>query len=254
MTNYTALIIDDEQKLRKVLQIKLEQFCKNVKVIGTAANSTEGFEKINQLKPQIVFLDISMPGESGFDMLNRFTKIDFEIIFVTGFNDYILDALKVSAVDYLLKPVGTEELIDSVTKACKRIDDREKIKRYDVLRHNLGHLGEQDTKLAIPGTNAYDFVKMSDIIRCEGWQKYTRIYITDGSCLVSSYNIGIFKEMLESYGFYSTHKSHLINVSLISKYLKEGTVVMTDGSNVPVARRKKEEFVDKILKGFLLGD
>jgi len=247
-----AVIVDDEPKLRKVLQIKLEQYCSDIQVVGNAANITEGYEQIVATNPQIVFLDISMPGGSGFDLLGKFDKITFEVIFVTGFNDYVLDALKVSAVDYLLKPVITEDLVKAVQKAKDRIANREKIEMYHILKHNLNHLGEQDTKVAIPGTNAYDFVQIKDVVRCEGWQKYTRIYLKDGSCIVSSYNIGVFKDMLENYGFYSTHKSHLINRKLITRYLKEGTVVMVDGSEVPVARRKKEEFVEQVLKNILL--
>lgn len=246
-----AIIIDDEPKLRKVLEIKLGKFCPELSVVGVGANIAEGFELISTLKPQLVFLDISMPGGSGFHLLEKFQDVKFEVIFVTGFNDYVLDALKVSAVDYLLKPVITEDLISAVEKAKDRIAKREKVHLYDVLKHNLNHIGEQDTRIAIPGASAYDFVKVSDIIRCEGWQKYTKIHLVDGSCIVSSYNIGMFRDMLENYDFYSTHKSHLINTSLIIRYLKEGTVVMQDGSEVPVARRKKDEFTERILKGLL---
>ncbi len=252
MKTYNAIIIDDEPKLRKVLQIKLEQYCKAIKVVATAGNAEEGFQKINELNPQLIFLDISMPGGSGFDLLSQFKTINFEVIFVTGFNDYVLDALKVSAVDYLLKPVVTEDLTNAVEKAISRIEDRQKIELYHILQHNLNHIGEQETKVAIPGTSAYDFVKINNIVRCEGWQKYTRIYLMDGSCIVSSYNVGIFKDMFKSYGFFSTHKSHLINTSMITKYHKEGTVELADGSSVPVARRKKEEFSERVLKDFLL--
>ncbi len=251
MKNYRALIIDDEHKIRKVLQIKLEQYCKDIQVLDTAGDITEGFEKIKNSKPNLIFLDISMPGGTGFDLLDKFDSIDFEVIFVTGFNDYVLDAIKVSAVDYLLKPVVTEDLITAVAKAKERIEDREKIEKYTILKHNLDHLGDQETKLAIPGANAYDFIKIANIVRCEGWQKYTKIYLLDGSCIVSSYNIGTFKGMLENYAFFSTHKSHLINTKLIIRYLKEGTVVMTDDSSVPVSRRKRDEFADQVLKGFL---
>lgn len=248
---YSALIIDDEPKIRKVLEIKLHQYCPEITILGMVADAEAAFEQINRLKPQLIFLDISMPGASGFDLLKRFASITFEIIFVTGFNDYVLDALKVSAVDYLLKPVTTEELIQAVQKAKDRIDNRQKIEHYDMLQHNLSHLGEQDTKIAIPGISSYDFVKINHIIRCEGWQKYTRIHLKDGNCIVSSYNIGVFKDMLESYGFFSTHKSHLINTTMIVRYIKEGKVVMSDDSTVPVARRKKEEFSERVLKDFL---
>jgi len=252
MNKCNALIIDDEPKIRKVLQIKLDQYCSDIQILDTAGNINEGFDKIKNLNPDLVFLDISMPGGTGFDLLDKFETIDFEVIFVTGFNDYVLDALKVSAVDYLLKPVVTEDLIAAVDKAKARIANREKIEKYAILKHNLDHLGDQETKLAIPGTNAYDFVKIADIVRCEGWQKYTKIYLQNGACIISSYNIGVFKNMLENYAFFSTHKSHLINTKRIVRYLKEGTVIMSDESKVPVSRRKRDEFADQVLKGFLL--
>jgi len=252
MDSIKTIIIDDEPKLRKVLKIKLEQYCSDVEVVGVASNISEGYEQIKSSNPQIVFLDISMPGGSGFDLLGKFDEIPFEVIFVTGFNDYVLDALKVSAVDYLLKPVVTEDLVNAVERARGRIADRDKIERYHILKHNFHHLGEQDTKIAIPGANAYDFVQIKDIIRCEGWQKYTRIHLANGTCILSSYNIGVFKGMLENYGFYSTHKSHLINCKIITLYLREGMVIMKDGSQVPVARRKKEEFTEQIIKNILL--
>ncbi|MCB0643562.1 MAG: response regulator transcription factor, partial [Phaeodactylibacter sp.] len=240
--------IDDEPKLQKVLAVKLQKYCPVVEVVGMAGNIEQGRILADTTQPDLIFLDIAMPGGSGFDFLGNFAEILFEVIFVTGYDKYVLNAIKVSAVDYLLKPVSTEELIAAVHKAEGRIKDREKIRMYDVLQHNLNHIGEQETKVAIPGANTYDFVKIGHIVRCEGWQKYTKIHLLDGSCIVSSYNIGVFKEMLESYGFFSTHKSHLINTNLMARYLKEGTVVMEDGSEVPIARRKRDEFVSIVLK------
>lgn len=245
---YTALIIDDEPKLREVLQIKLTQYCPQIRVLDMAQNVAEAFTKIKQLEPQLIFLDIAMPGESGFDLLDRFQDINFEIIFVTGYNEYALDALKVSAVDYVLKPIKTEDLQAAVNKAQDRIDSRSKIEKYEVLRHNLHHLGDQNSKITIPGTNAYEFITVGEIVRCEGWQKYTKIYLKTGDVIVSSYNIGMFREMLEGYDFFSTHKSHLINKKLIKRYLKDGTVVMIDDAHVPVSRRKKDEFMTKVVK------
>jgi len=245
---YTAIIIDDEPKLREVLNIKLNQFCPDIKVLGLASNVEEAFSQICLLKPQLIFLDISMPIETGFDLIEKFDTIDFEIIFVTGFNEYALDALKVSAVDYILKPVQTASLVQAVNKAKSRIDERSKIAKYEILKHNINHIGDQNTKIAIPGSQAYEFVKIEHIIRCEGWQKYTKIHLASGDVIVSSYNIGIFRDMLESYDFFSTHKSHLVNKNHISRYLTDGTVVMSDGSNAPVARRKKEEFMAQVVK------
>lgn len=252
MKIYKALLVDDEQKLRKVLEIKLKRHCPSIEAVATAENIEIAEKLITEIEPEIVFLDISMPGGSGFDLLARFDHYSFEVVFVTGFNDYVLDALRISAVDYLLKPIITEDLIEAVQKAKARIEDREILKKYDLLKYNLNHIGEQETKIAIPGATAYDFVKIGNIIRCEGWQKYTRIYLQDGSRLISSYNIGVFKEMLQIYGFYSTHKSHLVNTKLITKYHKEGLVELINGDQVPVSRRKKEEFTETILHKLLM--
>ena len=246
--NYEAIIIDDEPKLREVLDIKLKQYCPEVYVLDKVSNAKDAFEKISLLQPKIIFLDINMPGESGFDLIQKFETINFEIIFVTGYNEYALDALKLSAVDYLLKPVKTQDLIDAVNKAKDRIDKKQKAERYDILKHNLNSGGDQNTKIAIPGTNVYQFVLIADIVRCEGWQKYTKIMLSNRETIVSSYNIGVFKDMLEKYGFYSCHKSHLINKSCIKQYLKEGIIIMSDDSQIPVARRRKEDFMEKVVR------
>lgn len=252
MNPIKALIVDDEPKLRKVLLLKLQQHCPEVQVAAEAANIDQAEAHIRAHEPQVVFLDIAMPGGSGFELLDRFDEITFELIFVTGYNDYALDALKVSAVDYLLKPVATQELVEAVEKTRQRIADRAKLSQYANLKHNIQHIGDQRTRITIPGMDAYDFITIGDIVRCEGWQKYTRIYLRNGSCVVSSYNLGVFREMLSAYGFYLTHKSHLINTHLIQRYLKEGTVIMQDDSRVPVARRKREDFSASVLGAFLL--
>lgn len=244
-----AILIDDEPKLREVLHIKLMQNCKIVDVVAKVSNAKEGYDAIRFHKPDLVFLDIAMPGETGFDMLNRFENINFEIIFVTGFDEYGLDALKVSAVDYLLKPVRTEDLIEAVSKAVLRIESKEKVLRYDLLKHNINTTSNDHTRVAIPGSSAYEFVAIDSLIRCEGWQKYTRIILTSGEVIVSSYNLGVFKDMLSSFNFISTHKSHLINKNHIRRYLKEGEVVMSNGDKVPVARRRKDDFMDVLFNG-----
>lgn len=248
MQTLKALLVDDEPKLLRVLRMKLERYCPNINIVATAGNITEAQRALAEHQPDLVFLDIAMPGGNGFDLLRQLKAITFEIIFVTGFNDYALDALKISAVDYLLKPVNTQDLIQAVHKATTRIEDQQKVQLYENLRHNLNHLGDQKTQIAIPGAQSYDFVPVKNIVRCEGWQKYTRIYLLDGSCIISSYNIGVFVNLLTKYGFYSVHKSHLINVQLISKYQSDGIVIMRDEAQVPVARRKREAFVKEVLQ------
>ncbi len=244
---YKVIIIDDEDKLREVLDIKITQHCPELNVVAKARNVPEAYSMIVEHDPDIIFLDIAMPVESGFDLIAKFETINFEIIFATGYNEYALDALKVSAVDYLLKPIKTSDLTTAVDKAILRINNKENLKDYNLLKHNIQNIGDQKTKIAIPGSEAYQFVEVESIIRCEGWQKYTKIYLQDGACIVSSYNIGVYKDMLSSYGFYSCHKSHLINKIHIRTYKKEGSVVMSDESNVPVSRRKKDEFIETFI-------
>ncbi len=244
---YTAIIVDDEVKLSEVIDIKLTKHCPEIKVVGKAANAADAFELIMKEKPNIVFLDIAMPGESGFDLLHKFDTINFQVIFATGYNEYALDALKLSAVDYILKPINTEDLKNAVSKAIENINTQEKIEKYEVLKHNIKNVGKQEAKIALSGKDGFELVKVADIIRCEGWQKYSKIHLTNGRTIISSYNIGVYKNMLEPYDFCSCHKSHLINEHLMKKYLNEGFVVMIDDSKVPVARRKKEKFFEKIL-------
>lgn len=243
-----TVLIDDEEKIREVLAIKIKKHCPNVEIISKVGNVPDAYQVITEQKPDLIFLDIQMPGESGFDLLSKFDKIDFQIIFATGYNEYALDALKVSAIDYLLKPIRNSDLIEAVSKAEKRVSTQEKLKDYEVLKHNLNNIGSQKTRVAIPNSGSYQFVEVEKIVRCEGWQKYTKIHLIDGKSMVSSYNIGVYKDMLGSYGFYSCHKSHLINQQHIVKYDMDNTILLSNNSIVPVSRRKKDEFLEKFIK------
>ncbi|MBR9920339.1 MAG: response regulator transcription factor [Bacteroidetes bacterium] len=241
-----ALIVDDEPKLAEVLALKITDHLPQVELVGRAANVEEAYKLIKEQKPDVVFLDISMPGGSGFNLLDRFEEPDFKTIFVTGHSEYAIDAFRVSAVDYLLKPVRTRELVEAVEKYEQQ--SSEAFQDLNLLKHNLDHSGNQESKIAIPGAQAYEFVFIREIIRLEGIQKYTQFYLSDGRKILSSYNIGTFKPMLESFGFFCPHKSHLINIRHIKRYLTEGTIRMEDDSAVPVSRRKREEFITEVLK------
>ena len=243
-----TIIIDDEEKLSELLRIKLSNHCPDVEVVDMCKNVEEAFIAISTHKPDLIFLDIAMPGGSGFTLLDRFDTLDFEIIFVTGYNDYAIDAMKVSAVDYLLKPLKIEDLKNAVQRARERIRNKEDLEQYHLLKHNLGDIDKQEARIAIPGNHTYDFITVSNIIRCEGEQKYTNIHLLSGKRILSSYNIGRYKDILSNYDFFATHKSHLINTQHIAKYQMDGTLTMVDGSTVPVSRRRKEAFVNEVLK------
>ncbi len=247
-TMITAILVDDEPKSRAVLEEKLRQYCPQVTVIGQVGDAAEAFSLITEKHPQLVFLDIAMPRESGFDLLKRLPSLDFEIIFVTGFGDYALDAIKFCAVGYVLKPIQTEELIAAVNHAHIRIEAKMENERNRQLLHNILNPGNANNRIGIPTMEGLEFVATSQIIRCEGLQKCTRVVVQETKGIVSSYNLGEFRKLLEDYGFFAVHKSHLINLSHIRKFDRESTVTMVDGSQVPVSKRKKQEFLEQLTR------
>lgn len=242
-----AVLVDDERKLTEVLLMKLEQFCPDVEVLGDARNVSDAYDLIMEHKPDLVFLDISMPGGTGFDLLDKFDDLFFEVIFVTSYNEYAIKAFKKSAIDYLLKPLDSSELVKAVSKAKEHLSLKNKVERYEALVANITTESSSQKTVVIPDQKTYKFVKESDIIRCEGWQKYTKIYTKNSEEILSSNSIGYFKEILSKDTFYATHRSHLINSDFIESYSIEGVLLLSDGSKVPVARNKKQDFKERFL-------
>ncbi len=243
-----AVLVDDEFKALEVLRQKLTTYCPQVEIIGTANSSQEAYELITASHPQLVFMDVAMPHETGFDLLRRLPRLDFELIFVTGFDSYALDAIKFCAIGYILKPIDNDELINSVKNAERRINERVNQERNQQFLQNLLNPSNPQNRIGIPTESGLEFVTASEIVRCEGHQKYTKVITRDKKNILSSYNIGEFRKLLERFGFYATHKSHLINLQHIKRYDKEGTVTMSDNSFVPVSRRKKQDFMDKLTR------
>lgn len=241
-----VIIIDDELYARKALEDKLTSYCPALEIVAIAENGSEGYSAIMEHDPDIVFLDIAMPQESGFDMLNRFEEITFETIFVTGFDEYAINAIEFSAIGYILKPINPEELVKSIHNAKKRIGLKKENDRVMNLLENLKHTSSSQ-RIAIPTMTAIEFIKASDIIRFEGLEKLTSIFVVGNRKIVSSSNIGEYRKILANHNFYSPHKSHLINMEHIKKYLREGTIVMDDNVAVPVSKRRKADFL-KIMK------
>jgi len=241
-----AIIVDDEQKLRSVLIEKLSQFCPQVNIVGEADSAQSALHLIAINNPDLVFLDISMPEETGFDLLKKLPNLDLEIIFVTSHNQYALEAIKFCTIGYLLKPVESQELIFAVAKAEQRISAKKENIRNRQLLQNLLTPGSVQNRIGIPTGQGLEFIQTGKIIRCEGEQKYTNIIIENHDKILSSYNLGEFQKLLNSYGFFQPHKSHLINLSHIKRYDREGTVTMSDDSIVPVSRRKRTDFLEQL--------
>ena len=241
-----AIIIDDEIKGRQFMRQLVEKFTPQVKIAGEAANASEGVEVISVVKPDLIFLDIEMPGKTGIEMLKEIADISFEIIFATAFNHYAVEAFKLGAIDYLLKPVSPGDLIRAVERveAHRQLHEAQ-TKKYEVLRQQFG---QPFTKITIPTTSGFEFIDFSSIISMQSEGNYTHIRITGGPALLATRKLGEFEELLTPYNFFRIHKSYLINLAHIKKYTKGdgGVVMMNDGSEIDVARRIKEAFLQRI--------
>jgi two-component system LytT family response regulator len=240
-----AIIIEDEKTSRDTLKALLSRYCHQVEVISEADGVQTGLEAINMEHPDIVFLDIQMPDGSGFKLLEGLKKIDFEIIFVTAFDQYAIQAIKYSALDYLLKPVIPEELINSVEKAEKKKITAQINKNIQVLLENIRAPGEKPHKIVLSTADKIHVVEVDHILRCESDDYYTRFYFTDGKSLLISKTLKENEELLREHNFIRTHKSHLVNTKYISTYFKHdgGYIQMSDGAKIPVSRRKREQIM-----------
>jgi two-component system, LytTR family, response regulator len=240
-----AIIVEDEPKNIRILKDQLHHHCPDVTVVGESENIKSALLAIETLKPDLVFLDIEMPYGNAFDLLENIENINFEIIFITAFSEYAIKAFKHSAIDYLLKPLDIDELIEAVEKAQKRIGDKTINNRVKTLLENTQNPKTQLSKIAISTMEGMEFLNIDTIIRCEAQGRYTEIYTTEKTRIVASKNIKEFETLLEQNNFFRIHHSHLINLNKIKKYHKGrgGYVIMEDGSTVEVASRKKEEFL-----------
>ncbi|WP_431132750.1 LytR/AlgR family response regulator transcription factor [Psychroserpens mesophilus] len=241
-----AILIDDERKALAILKNKLERLCPNVIIIAETQSPEEGIQLINKLKPQLVFLDIAMPKMSGFDLLSELESPDFEIIFATAFDNYAIEAIKHCAIGYLVKPVDNTDLVETVKKATQNIKDKSALQKNKQLIENLGVQTFQNKKIVIPSQEGLEFVKMADILLFEGNNGYTNIHFMNRKPILSSYSIGYFNNLLENQSFYLIHKSYVINLSYIEKYLNEGYVIMPNNHKLPVSRSRRQDFLNAL--------
>jgi two-component system LytT family response regulator len=243
---YKAILIDDERKSVEILRNKLERFCPDIEIIATSNSPKEGLEFVLSLNPDIVFLDIAMPELNGFDLLEKVPDPSFELIFVTAFGDFAIDAIKHCAIGYLVKPVENSDLVLAVNNAKKNINDKSSLRKNQQLIKNNTQEAFQKKKILVPSLGGFDFVSIEEIIRCEGIDGYTKVFIADGSNLVSSNSIGYFQKILEGTQFHLIHRSHLINLNAIKKYSTDGYVLLGNKVKIPVSRNRRKVFLDKL--------
>lgn len=237
-----AIIVEDELLNRDNLQQLLLKYCKDIMVIAIAASADEGIALIRKHQPQLVFLDIQMPGKDGFQMLQQLNRDSFEIIFVTAYSEYGIRAIKFSAIDYLLKPVDISDLKAAVNKAIKRIKEKQENKNLQNLLHYLQHNNKPDRRIAIASLKEIRLVSVKDILRCESENTYTFFYLTNGEKILSTTPIITYEELLHDYGFLRCHQTHLVNKSYVKSFLKTdgNSLLMQDNCIIPVSRQKKD--------------
>lgn len=245
-----TVLIDDEIDSIRILQRLLETYCPEVMIVGKADGVETGIHTIQTAKPDLVLLDIEMTQGNAFDLLNQLQPINFQIIFVTAFDNYAIRAFKYSAIDYLLKPVDIDDLCAAVERVTQKIQGKSFLDQMQVLLHNVEtfHLSQQ--KMAVPTLTGLIFVAIRDITRFEAKGSYTTIYLNNGDQIMATRNIKEYEDLLPAVIFCRVHNSHIINLHKIQKYHKGrgGYVIMEDGSSIEVASRRREEFLRRLLK------
>ena len=243
-----AIIIDDEKLSREVICNFLEEYCKDVEVIAKASSVRTGFKAIKKFAPDFVFLDIEMSDGKGFDLLTMFDSIDFKIIFVTAYSEYAIKAFRFSAIDYLLKPVKIEELIDAVDKVRMAQGAGMNKELVDTLIRNIKAGADSHPTLIIPHLNGFDVLKASDIIMCQADGYCTKFFLTGNRKVVSSKNLKNYDSLLDDNNFIRVHHSYLVNMNHITSCTRQGEIILDEGLKAYLGDSYKNEFTRRVGK------
>ncbi len=238
----TVAIIDDDQKSIEIIRYLIDTYCPGMEVVGSANNIEEGAKVIISDKPEIVFLDVEMPGGTGFDLLEMIKIRDFDVIFITAHNKYAISAIKHSALDYLLKPIETKEFMEAVERV--KSNKRNNSANYEILLENLNN--KNPKKLAVTSSKGYEYIPVDHIVRIESERSYARIFLQNGRVIMVSKCLNEYQNMLDPNSFFRIHNSHLINLNHVLMYFRTdgGYVEMSDKSKIPISRSKKEIFIN----------
>ncbi len=236
-----AIIIDDIEQARITLKKDLETYASDVKVIAEANGVIKGAKLLKTTQPDVLFLDIQMQDGSGFDLLDILKEIPFKIIFITASDAHAIKAFRYAAIDYLLKPVDPDELVEALKKLREeKLNENEK---YKLLNESLKNHQKPHSRLALHTQDKIYIVNITDIVRCESSINYTEFYFTGGKKLLVTKTLKEFEDLLGDQGFYRVHQSHLINTKYIKEFVKTdgGYLIMNEGINVPVSTRKRPD-------------
>jgi two-component system LytT family response regulator len=240
-----AIIVDDEQDSRETLKHYVAKYCVDVEVVEMAENIAEAQKAIGKIHPDIVFLDVEMPFGSGFDLLDNLEKIDFDVIFVTAFSEYAMDAIRWSAASYLLKPVNIDDLVTAVDKVKENRKADNPIDHTGILLENIREINAQKKKVVLPTMEGFDVVRVSDVMYCSAADNFTSFHFTNGKKALICRSMKHYEKLLTNLGFQRIHRSYLINLEYVSQYRKGkgGIVIMENGDELDVAQSRKSAFL-----------
>lgn len=244
-----VVLIEDELNQLDVLSGLVKELFPDINIVCTATSVSSGLSAIKQYQPDLIITDVVIQGGTSFDLLEQLENLDSEVIFTTSYEKYAIQAFKISAIDYLLKPIDREELKDAIEKARKRIDLEDTSSHLRLLLANV-HSENDQVKVALPTMKGYSFVNADEILRCESDNTYTTFFLIDGREILVSKTLKSCEQMLEQFSFCRVHNSSLVNLKHIVEYMRgEGGVVkMKDDSEVAVSRRRKDQFLELFKK------
>jgi two-component system LytT family response regulator len=237
-----TIIVDDEQDSVNLLRLQLTQHCIQVDIVGCYTSSVKALQDIETLAPHLLFLDIEMPVMNGFELVEKILHLNFSLVFITAYNQFALKAFRFNALDFLVKPIDTNELVQAVTKAERRAAPTSS--QLNMLQRQLR--GEPVTKIAIPGQHGISFIDLNEIIYSEASNNYSKLILTDGRHFLVSKTLKDVQEVLEEEHFLRVHRQYIINLNHVKQFNRnEGILTMTNGASIPIARNQKERLIEK---------
>jgi two-component system, LytTR family, response regulator len=247
--NIKTILVDDETNNLLFLQSLIKENCASLEIIETANNANDGLLMIQELQPQLVFMDIDMPGMTGFELLKKLEPLNFEVIFVTAYNQYAMEAFDYNAVAYITKPIVTEKLVAAVEKAIDKITSKKYTEHIFTLLENVQQKNTTD-KIALPTMQGLQFVKIENILYLESSGNYSNFFLADNTKVMVSRQLGEYEKLLPTDAFVRIHDKHIINLSCIKEYIKGngGEVILENDARLTVAARRKEELLSRFEK------
>lgn len=246
---FKAVVVEDEPNSLELVTSLLAAYGGSFELAGTAASVDEAVKLITKQNPQLVFMDVRIADGTGFDVLKKLTAINFDLIFVTAYDSYAMEAIKFSAVDYLMKPVGIQEFEEAIARVVKRLKEKNRQQNVEMLLYNLAQQNNVDKKISIPTATGYEFINMKEVIWCGSDGPYTAFYLSTKQKIISTRHLGFYEELLGDKNFCRINHSIIINMLHIKSYVKGkgGHVVMNDNTELEISQRRKADFLEKLI-------